>query len=123
MNVPDKKKFEWSPSEEGQLAVDVIETRDEIIIRATIAGVDPDDIEINVTNDLVTIRGQRDENKKLIGATFHFEECFWGSFSRSIILPHHVNPNDADATFKNGILTLTLPKSHGEMRIPIRKEV
>ncbi|MFA6522086.1 MAG: Hsp20/alpha crystallin family protein [Patescibacteria group bacterium] len=113
----------WTQGEEGQLAVDVIEKADAIIIRAAIAGVEPDDLEINVTNDLVTIRGERKSNEEYHDATFHFEECFWGRFSRSIILPHHVNPDSADAIFKNGVLTLTMQKSHGEMRVPIRKHV
>ncbi|MBU0613777.1 Hsp20/alpha crystallin family protein [Patescibacteria group bacterium] len=116
-------QFDWQPTEEGQLAVDVIETPEQIIIRAAIAGVEPDDIEINVTDDLVTVRGNRQENKTTNSATYHFQECFWGSFSRSIVLPCHINPDGADANFKNGILTLTLPKSHGEMRVPIRKEL
>jgi len=107
---------------EGQLAVDVIETREFIIIRSVIAGVKPEDIDLNVTSDLVTIRGTREYGKEYHDATMHFEECFWGTFSRSIVLPHHVNPDEADAVFTNGILTLTIPKFRGEMKVRIREE-
>ncbi|MFA6131060.1 MAG: Hsp20/alpha crystallin family protein [Patescibacteria group bacterium] len=109
--------------EEGQLAVDVIEKKESIIIRAAIAGVKPEEIDIDVTNDLVTIRGERKSAETFHDATFHFEECFWGRFSRSIILPHEVNPDTSEAKFKDGILTLTIQKSHGEMHVPIRHDV
>lgn len=112
----------WQSSE-GQLAVDVIETPTEIIIRSAIAGVKPQDIDINVTSDLVTIRGTRERKKEKHDATVHFEECFWGSFSRSIVLPSHVKPDEADAQMKNGVLTLTIPKAHTEIKVPIREDL
>lgn len=114
-------EFEWQ-SQEGQLAVDVIETRDSIIIRSAIAGIKPEDLDVHVTSDLVTIRGERKSGKEYHDATIHFEECFWGVFSRSIILPHHVKPDEAQASFNNGLLTLTIPKAHGEMKVQVRKE-
>lgn len=108
-------------SEEGQLAVDVIETRDAIIIRSAIAGVRPEDLDIHVTSDLVTIRGDRKSGKEYHDATTHFSECFWGTFSRSVVLPHHVKPDEADAAMKDGILTLTIPKAHGEMKVKVNE--
>jgi len=113
--------FEWE-SQEGQLAVDVIETRDTIIIRSAIAGVKPEDLDIHVTSDLVTIRGERTYGKEFHDATVHFSECFWGTFSRSIVLPSHVKADEADASIQNGILTLTIPKAHGEMKVKVRVE-
>jgi HSP20 family protein len=110
-------------SQEGQLAVDVIETPTEMIIRTAIAGVKPEDIDIHVTDDLVTIRGERERFQERHDATVHFEECFWGGFSRSIVLPTHVLPNEAQASMKNGVLTLTIPKAHGEMHVPIREDL
>jgi HSP20 family protein len=112
----------WKSSE-GQLAVDVIETPTEIIIRSAIAGVRPDDIDVDVTSDLVTIRGHREHHKEKHDATVHFEECFWGNFSRSIVLPSHVNPDGANAQMKNGVLTLTIPKTHGEIRVPVAEDL
>ncbi len=107
-------------NEEGQLAVDVIETRDAIIIRTAIAGVKPADLDINVSSDLVTIRGERHSHTLPTEATLHFQECFWGAFSRSIILPHHVNPDAAEAEIVDGVLTLTLPKTRGEMHLEVK---
>jgi HSP20 family protein len=102
---------------EGQLAVDVMETAKEIIIQAAVAGVLPEDLDVHVTNDLVTIRGARKQEIIRHSATMHFEECFWGTFSRSIILPHHVKPDETRAAVKQGILTLTIPKTSGDMHI------
>lgn len=111
------------PEREGQLAVDVMETRDKIIIRTAVAGVTPDDLDVHVTSELVTIRGERIIEATPHDATMHYSECFWGAFSRSIVLPHQVNPDEADAVFKNGVLTLTIPKLRGEMNVSIRREV
>ena len=126
MNTPDAlssdNQFLFDQSE-GQLAVDVIETPSQIIIRSAIAGVKPDDLEVNVTGDLVTIRGRREGYKESDESTVHFQECFWGMFSRSIVLPTHVKADEADAVVKNGVLTLTIPKAHGEMRVPVREEL
>ncbi|MCH8049768.1 Hsp20/alpha crystallin family protein [Patescibacteria group bacterium] len=119
-NQPEN--FDWQ-SEEGQLAVDVIETRDAITIRAPIAGVKPEDLDIHVTGDLVTIRGERKQGRSYHDATVHFQECFWGAFSRSIILPHQVKPDESEAVLKDGILTLTIPKVHGEMNVQVREDV
>lgn len=108
-------------SQEGQLAVDVIETRDSIIIRSAVAGVKPEDLDIHVTSDLVTIRGERKVEDEYRGATAHFSECFWGTFSRSIVLPHAVKPDEADASMKDGVLTLTIPKASGEMKVKVEE--
>lgn len=107
-------------SREGQLAVDVIETRDKIVIRSAVAGLKPEELDIHVTADLVTIRGERKEEEEFHDATVHFAECFWGTFSRSIVLPHAVKPDEADAAMKDGVLTLTIPKAHGEMKVNVR---
>ena len=119
MNLPEENTSFFLDSEEGQLAVDVIETRDMIIIRSAIAGVKPEDLDIHVTHDLVTIRGEREKGEEIHDATTHFSECFWGMFSRSIILPHLVKADEAEATMKDGVLTLTIPKSRGEMRVNV----
>lgn len=107
-------------AQDGQLAVDVLETRDAIIIRSAVAGIKPEDLHIHVEGDLVTIRGERKHKKEIHDATVHYEECFWGTFSRSIILPHAVKPEEADATFTDGVLELTIPKTRGEMDVKVR---
>jgi HSP20 family protein len=105
---------------EGQLAVDVIETPDRVIIRSAIAGVSENDLHITINEDMVTIRGERTVAKLPLNATIHYEECFWGAFSRSVILPCRIKPDDADASLNNGILIMTLNKARGDIRVPVR---
>lgn len=114
--------FAWQSSE-GQLAVDVIETPEHVIIRSAIAGVNEDDLTIHVNEDMVTVRGERHIDRLPLNATVHYEECFWGTFSRSVILPCRVKPDEADASLKNGVLTITIPKARGEVAIPVRREL
>lgn len=110
---------EWTDTTEGQLAVDVLETNDKIIIRSAIAGVKQEDLDIYVTTDTVTIRGKREECSETKHATVHIEECHFGSFSRSVVLPAHVRADAAEAMLKNGILTLTLPKTELSSNVPV----
>ena len=98
-------------TEEGQLAVDVYQDKDHIIIKSTVAGVEPDDIDITFDNDMITIRGKRRKDITVEEDNYFYQECYWGSFSRSIILPVDVDEDKIEATIKNGILKITLPKS------------
>ncbi|MDP3953437.1 MAG: Hsp20/alpha crystallin family protein [bacterium] len=95
---------------EGQLTIDVYQTEEEIIVESTIAGVDPDNIDIDVTSDSVTIRGERHKNTEIAETDYFYQECFWGRFSRSVILPQEVDPDKAYSNLKNGVLTVHLPK-------------
>jgi len=111
LNVSNNKEDEWPISEEeGQLTIDVYQTPEEIIIKSVIAGVNPKDLDISITNDMVTIRGKREQEEEVSESDYYYRECFWGSFSRAVILPAEVDANNAKATFKNGILTIRLPK-------------
>lgn len=110
------------PQEEGQLAIDVLETPQALIVRSAIAGVREQDLDINVNDDVVTIRGERHIDSVPSQATMHYEECFWGSFSRSIILPCKVHADEAEATMKNGVLTITIPKAKEVNRLTVRRE-
>lgn len=96
--------------EEGELAIDVYQTPEEIILESTIAGVEPKDLDISITNDMVTIRGKRERKEKIKTEDFFFQECFWGAFSRSIVLPQEVDADKAKAVLKNGVLNIRLPK-------------
>ena len=96
--------------EDGQLAVDVLNTDDSIIIRAMLAGVKPNDIDIDIARDMVTIRGTREEEYEVTEDNYYHKELFWGSFSRNILLPEEIDVDQADAAEKNGLLTLKLPK-------------
>ncbi len=95
---------------EGRLTVDVYQTEDEIIIQSAVAGVSVDDLEINITNESVSIRGERQRTDTVDEKNYFYQECFWGRFSRVIILPQEVDPEKSHAALKNGVLTIRLPK-------------
>jgi HSP20 family protein len=96
---------------EGQLAVDVYETSDEIVVKAPIAGVAEDNIDITVRPDMITIAGERQEDKEVSNESYVARECFWGSFSRTVTLPSEGEADKARAKFDKGILTIRMPKS------------
>lgn len=96
--------------QDGQLAVDVVNTEDAIIVKAMLAGVKASDIDIDIARDLVTIRGTREEEFEVSEDNYYHKELFWGSFSRSIMLPEEIDVDQAEAIEKNGLLTLKLPK-------------
>jgi len=95
---------------EGQLMVDVYQTPTEIVIKSAMAGVKPEDIDISVTNDMITIKGKRELDEEIKSNDYFYQECYWGSFSRSIILPMEIDADRVSASLKNGILTIRLPK-------------
>ncbi len=95
---------------EAQLTVDVYQNEDEIVIRALVAGVRPDDLDVSITRDLVTIAGKRIEQKEVTEEDYVYRELFWGAFSRSIVLPAEIDVDAAIANEKHGLLTITLPK-------------
>ena len=106
--------------EEGQLSIDVYQTKDNIIVKSTIAGVKSEDIDISVNNDMLTIRGKREMKEEVKEDSYFYQECYWGNFSRSIILPVEVKTDKIDATIENGILTVTLPKAQTEKQISVK---
>lgn len=107
-------------ADEGQLCCDVYQDAKNIIIKSTIAGVDPKDLDISVSNDLLTIRGWREMDEEIDDRNFFSRECYWGTFSRSIVLPQEVEQNKTKATLKNGILTIILPKKFHTSSIKVK---
>ena len=95
---------------EGQLAVDVFQTKESVVIKAPIAGVDPKQLEVAIAEDVVTIRGERVDDAQVERENYYVQECYWGAFSRSIIMPVSVNADKAEASLKNGVLTIAIPK-------------
>lgn len=95
---------------EGQLAVDVYQTKESVVIKAPIAGVDPKALEVAIAEDVVTIRGERVDEAVVDRENYYVQECYWGAFSRSIIMPVSVNADKAEASLKNGVLTIAIPK-------------
>jgi HSP20 family protein len=113
----------WYDGEyEGQLAVDVYQTDNALIIRSTIAGVKSEDLEITLNDDVVTIRGRRSADMEVPKEDYFYQECYWGSFSRSIVLPMEVKSQEARASLKNGVLTIVLPKSR-DANMPVTVKV
>jgi HSP20 family protein len=95
---------------EGQLPVDVHQTANDIIIRAFVAGVRPDELNISISRDMVEIEGSRMEREQVSGPDYFTRELFWGSFSRTILLPQEIDVEASSASAKDGLMTITLPK-------------
>jgi len=95
---------------EGQLPVDVHQTQSDIIIRAFVAGVRPDELSISISRDMVEIEGSRMEREQISSPDCFTRELFWGSFSRTILLPQEVDVEASSASAKDGLLTIILPK-------------
>ncbi|MBI4119218.1 MAG: Hsp20/alpha crystallin family protein [Parcubacteria group bacterium] len=124
-NVTIRKKIEESGQEgaapgsvfdgdfdeaEGQLTIDIYQTPDEIVIQSTIAGIRSEDLDIQITSESVTIRGIRRREEEVRDEDYFYQECYWGRFSRSVILPQEIDAEKAAANIKNGVLTIRLPK-------------
>ena len=109
--VAKAKKGDWLESpEEGELTVDMMQTADDIILQTMVAGVKPDDLDVTITRDMVTLKGKRQSSQEVSKKDYFYRELYWGSFSRSILLPQEVDSDRSQATLKNGLLTIKLPK-------------
>lgn len=98
---------------EGQLAVDVFQDAKKVYVQAIIGGIAPEEIEVHLNNDMLTIKGMRSQpNANIAPEQFYIQECYWGGFSRSIIMPVDVVNDGVEATVENGVLTIALPKSN-----------
>ena len=97
-------------NEEAELAVDVYQTPTEIVVQTFVAGVKPEDLELSIARDMVTIRGKREESRTIEEENYFSKELYWGRFSRTISLPQEVEPEEAEATEKHGLLTVKLQK-------------
>jgi HSP20 family protein len=107
----------------GTMPIDVYQTDKDVIVKANIPGVKPDDIDINVVGDTLTIKGERKAEEKIERQNYFYQERRFGTFSRTLTLPVPVQTDKADARFENGVLTLTLPKAEEAKakKIAIRK--
>lgn len=100
----------FAPLAEGTLAVDMYETPDEVVVKAAVPGIKPQDLNISVTGDVLTIKGETKQEEKVDKANYIYQERRYGTFARSITLPTSVNADKAEAIFEHGVLTLKLPK-------------
>lgn len=116
---PQEEWLDDEEHEEGQLSVDVFETDKKIIIKSPIAGVKPENLDIAINNDMLTVRGERKQEEDVSEDDYLYRECYWGAFSRSIILPAEVDTNSVEAELKNGILTITIKKTSNNEGVSI----
>ena len=112
-------------SQDGELPVDMYQTDDAIVIRALVAGVSPNDLEISITRDMVTIRGVREEFQETHDDGYFHRELFWGSFSRTLVLPEEVAIDEAEAQEKHGLLEIKLPKldKHRSTQLRVKSNI
>lgn len=108
--------------EEAELTVDVYNTVNEIVIKTMVPGVKPEDLDVSITRDSVTIRGERTEDRTVSEEDYIHRELYWGAFTRTIPLPEEISVDDAEATEKHGILMLRLPKidKHRQARLKVK---
>lgn len=106
----EEKEWLAEAGEEGQLTLDVYQTNKNIIIKSTIAGVKPEDLDISFNNGMITIKGERKKGEAINEDDYFYQELYWGKFARSVILPVEIDADKIEAELKNGILTIKLPK-------------
>jgi HSP20 family protein len=107
---PARQQNDYDNSE-GQLTIDVYQTENDIVIKSTIAGVKPEDLDVSISNDMISIKGDRKNEEQVPDENYYYQECYWGTFSRSVVLPVDVISEKSEASLKNGILTIRLPKA------------
>ena len=117
-----EKKESWmeEENEEAELTVDVFQTPTEIIVQTMVAGVKPEDLELIISRDIITIRGKREESRTIDEDNYFTKELYWGTFSRTISLPQEIDPEEAEAVEKHGLLTVKLPKIDKEKKTNIK---
>jgi HSP20 family protein len=106
--------------EDAELTVDVYQTPNDIVVQTMVAGVRPEDLDIVITRDMITIRGKREESRTINEDNYFSKELYWGSFSRTISLPEEVDPEESEATEKHGLLTIKLPKIDKEKKKSVK---
>ena len=120
ISVPDEIEEDFSEEknenwvnetpEEGELNIDVYQNQNEIIIKTMVAGVKPEDLDVSISRDMVTLKGKRENEKTIADDDFFHRELYWGSFSRSIVLPQEIDVDSAEAVEKHGLLIIRLLK-------------
>ncbi|PIZ55757.1 molecular chaperone [bacterium (Candidatus Torokbacteria) CG_4_10_14_0_2_um_filter_35_8] len=100
-----------SQTEEGELTIDCYQQDDNVVIKSTVAGVKPDDIDISFADNVITIKGERTKDEEVKEEGYLYQECYWGRFSRSIKLPCDIDNSKIKASLRDGILTVQLPKA------------
>ncbi len=107
----EERKVDWNDEhEDAELSVDVYQTPNDVIVETMVAGVKPEDLSINITRDMIIIKGKRESSKIISEENYLSRELYWGSFARTIILPQEVEPEEAEAIERHGLLVIKIPK-------------
>jgi len=109
-NDEDEKELKVEEDLDAELTIDLYQTPSDIIVQTMVAGVVPDNLNIIITRDTITIKGKREENQSINSENYFVQELYWGSFSRTISLPEEIDPEEAEAIEKHGLLIIKLPK-------------
>lgn len=111
-DFPETREENWinTTPEEGELSVDVYQNQNEIIIKTMVAGVKPEDLDVSISRDMVTLKGKRESERTIADDDYFHKELYWGSFSRTIVLPQEIDVDAAEAVEKHGLLIIKLPK-------------
>jgi len=107
----------WDDSEEefpGQLAVDVYETADKLVVKARTAGVNKEELDVSISDGILTISGTLNSGDDTDAINWHIQECYWGEFSRTLALPVSVKEDEVEAVLKDGVLTIKFNKIRQE---------
>lgn len=107
-------------AEEAELAVDVYQTSSEIVVQTMVAGVKPDDLDLTIARNMITIKGKREDTRSIDEEDYFTKELYWGAFSRTIMLPQEVEPEEAEAIEKHGLLTIKLQKIDKEKKTTVK---
>ncbi len=107
-------------NEEAELAVDVYQTPTDIVVQTFVAGVKPEDLELSIARDIITIVGKREEHRNIDEGNYFTKELYWGKFSRTLSLPAEVEPEEVEATEKHGLLTIKIRKVDKEKKNNVR---
>ena len=116
------KKNNWieEENEEAELSVDLYQTPTDIIVQTMVAGVKPEDLELSIARDIITIRGKREENRTIDEDNYFTKELYWGKFSRTISLPAEVEPEEVEATERHGLVTIKIKKVDKEKKNTVK---
>lgn len=111
-DIEETKSDNWirEAPEEGELSVDVYQNQNEIIIKTMVAGVRPEDLDVSISRDMVTLKGKRESERAVADDDYFHRELYWGTFSRTIVLPQEIDVDSAEAIEKHGLLIIKLPK-------------
>lgn len=111
-SLPEVREENWinNTPEEGELNVDVYQNQNEIVIKTMVAGVKPEDLDVSISRDMVTLKGKRESERTIADDDYFHKELYWGSFSRTIVLPQEIDVDSAEAIEKHGLLIIKLPK-------------